>query len=305
MAGITDAPFRALAWRYGAGYVVSEMLAVQEGLWNTPKSRLRRVAVTGIEPRAVQIAGGDPQMVAEAARRHVDDGAQIIDINFGCPAKKVCRKAAGSQLLQYPELVAEILRATVAAVNVPVTAKMRTGYSPAQKNGVDIAWRLQEEGAAAVTVHGRTRACRFEGTAEHETVAGIKSRLRIPVFANGDIDSVARARHVMIETGVDGVMIGRAALGAPWLPGMMADPARTEPTVAEKWSVMAEHVAAMHEFYDDGSTRNRGVRVARKHVQWYLSALMGDAAPAREFNRLEDAAAQLDWLAASGERAAA
>jgi tRNA-dihydrouridine synthase B len=298
MAGITDAPFRELAWRYGAGYVVSEMLGVRDELWNTEKSRLRRAAVDGIEPRAVQIAGGDAQMVADAARRHVDDGAQIIDINFGCPAKKVCRKAAGSQLMADPALMVDIVRATVAAVAVPVTAKMRTGYCRENRNAPEIAHRLQEEGIAAVAVHGRTRACRFEGEAEHETVAAIKARLQVPVFANGDIRSPAAARSVLARTGVDGVMIGRAALGAPWLLGMIADPARSEPGLEEKWRVIGEHVAAMHRFYGAG----RGLKVARKHVQWYLEALGFDPraaeAPARAFNRITDPAEQVDWLAA-------
>jgi tRNA-dihydrouridine synthase B len=298
MAGITDAPFRALAWRYGAGYVVSEMLTVQEQLWNSDKSRLRRVPVAGIEPRVVQIAGGDPETVAEAARRYVDDGAQIIDINFGCPAKKVCRKAAGSQLLRDPELVARIARAAVRAVPVPVTAKMRSGWSPDLKNGVAIAQALQDEGVAAVAVHGRTRACLFTGEAEYDTVAEIKSRLCIPVFANGDIDSPAKARAVLNRTGADGVMIGRAALGAPWLLGMIADPQRREPGNAEKWAVMREHVAALHDFYG-----GKGVRIARKHVQWYLTQMGLDQGLIRAFHGLEDPVAQLGWL--DVERAAA
>ncbi len=305
MAGITDAPFRELAWRFGAGYVVSEMLASRGELWHTEKSRLRRADVPGIEPRAVQIAGGDPATVAEAARRHADDGADVIDINFGCPAKKVCRKAAGSQLLAEPELVVDIVRATVAAVAVPVTVKTRIGYTPGQRNVAELAYRLQEEGAAAIAIHGRTRACRFEGTAEHDTVAAVKARLRIPVFANGDIRTPAQARAVLERTGVDGVMVGRAALGAPWLLGMMADPARLEPTLAEKWQVIAEHVAALHAFYGPG----RGLRVARKHVQWYLEQLgvepRGAASPVRAFHRLDDAAAQLDWIAAMGLEQAA
>jgi len=296
MAGITDAPFRELAWRYGAGYVVSEMLGVRGELWHTEKSRLRRAAVQGIEPRAVQIAGGDAQMVADAARRHADDGAQIIDINFGCPAKKVCRKAAGSQLMADPALMVDIVRTTVAAVAVPVTAKMRTGYCPEKRNAAEIAHRLQEEGIAAVAVHGRTRACRFEGEAEHDTVAAIKARLRVPVFANGDIRSPAAARAVLARTGVDGVMIGRAALGAPWLLGMVADPARPEPGLEEKWRVIGEHVAALHRFYGAG----RGLKVARKHVQWYLEGLGCDprADDAQAFNRITDPAEQLDWVAA-------
>ncbi len=301
MAGITDAPFRDLAWRFGAGYVVSEMLASRPDLWDTEKSRLRRVAVTGIQPRAVQIAGGDPQMIAEAARRHAAAGAQVIDINLGCPAKKVCRKAAGSQLLRDPDLVVDIARAAVAAVTVPVTVKMRTGYTPEQRNAPELACRLQEAGIAALAVHGRTRACRFEGHAEHDTVALIKSRLSIPVFANGDIESPEAARALMRRTGVDGVMIGRASLGAPWLLGMMADPDRREPTLAEKWQVMAGHVAAMHGFYGP----HKGLRVARKHVQWYLGRLLPDAADvARTFNRLDDPLAQLDWLAEAAQQAA-
>jgi tRNA-dihydrouridine synthase B len=298
MAGITDAPFRELAWRFGAGYVVSEMLGSSDELWHTEKSRLRRVPVAGLEPRAVQIAGGDAADVSEAARRHVDDGAQIIDINIGCPAKKVCRKAAGSQLLACPDLVIDIVRATIAAVRVPVTVKMRTGFSPDQRTGADIAYRLQEEGVAALAVHGRTRACRFEGYAEHDTVAAIKARLRIPVFANGDISTPAQARAILQRTGVDGVMIGRAALGAPWLPGLMADAHRREPDLPPRWRVMGEHVAAMHEFYGP----QRGVRVARKHVQWYLAAMGAPPSPA--FNRIDDPTAQLDWLAGGLEAAA-
>ena len=300
MAGITDAPFRALAWRYGAGYVVSEMLAVQEALWDSDKSRLRRVAVAGIEPRVVQIAGGDPATVADAARRHVDDGAQIIDINFGCPAKKVCRKAAGSQLLKDPELVARIVRATVHAVAVPVTVKMRSGWSSEMRNGVAVAEMLQAEGVAAIAVHGRTRACLFAGEAEYETVAAIKARLRIPVFANGDIDSAAKALAVLARTGADGVMIGRAALGAPWLLGMVADPSRREPDILEKCAVISEHVIALHDFYGD-----KGVRVARKHVQWYLARLQLNAEVVRGFHRLDDPAEQLRWLRAMAESVAA
>jgi tRNA-dihydrouridine synthase B len=301
MAGITDAPFRALAWRYGAGYVVSEMLTAQEQLWETDKSRLRRAPVTGIEPRVVQIAGGDPESVADAARRYVDDGAQIIDINFGCPAKKVCRKAAGSQLLKDPDLVTRIARAAVTAVPVPVTVKMRSGWSNDLKNGVAVALLLQDAGVAAVAVHGRTRACRFAGDAEYDTVAEIKSRLEIPVFANGDIDSPAKARDVLSRTGVDGVMIGRAALGAPWLLGMIADPARAEPSAREKWAVVSEHVAAMHGFYGDDAG-GRGVRIARKHVQWYLTRMPSGAGAISGFHRLHDPAEQLGWL---DERAAA
>ena len=190
MAGVTDAPFRTLAWQFGAGYVVSEMVGSRPVLWNTEKSRLRRQAATGVTPLAVQIAGGEPEMIAEAARRHWQEGADIIDINFGCPAKKVCRRAAGSQLLADEPLVARIIGAAVAAVPIPVTVKIRTGYSREDRNGVRIARIAEDLGVSAIAVHGRTRECRFEGSVEHDTTAAIKAAVRIPVFANGDIDSV-------------------------------------------------------------------------------------------------------------------
>ena len=303
MAGVTDVPFRALAWRFGVGYVASEMLAAGPQLWNSEKSRQRRVAVEGVRPRCVQIAGGDPKMVADAARRHWQDGADIVDINFGCPAKKVCRKAAGSQLMKDESLIAAIVEATVSAVPIPVTVKMRTGWSPERRNGLAVARIVQEQGAAAVTVHGRTRACRFEGEAEYDTVAEIKSNLQVPVFANGDIDSREKAHRVMQHTAVDGIMIGRAALGAPWLPGLIAHPGRSEPTLLEKWSIAQEHVRALHEFYGVP-----GVRIARKHVQWYLARMYpGDVgrALARAFNRFEEAEQQLAFLACAGEGLAA
>ena len=298
MAGITDVPFRALAWRFGAGYVVGEMVSSREALWHTSKSRLRRRRVSGVEPFAVQIAGADPREVANSAVRHAQDGAQVIDINFGCPVKKVCNKAAGSALLRQPDLVLAIVRAAVAAVPVPVTVKMRTGWSPDARNAVELAQRMEDEGIAAIAVHGRTRACRFNGEAEHDTVAAIKSRLSIPVFANGDIDSPAAARRVLDETGVDGVMIGRAALGRPWLLGEIADGVSRVATLGEKVAVVSEHVAALHEFYDEP-----GTRIARKHVQWYLQHLIElgpkevRSALGKGFNRLEQARSQLEFLA--------
>ncbi len=329
MAGITDAPFRAVAWACGAGYVASEMLTSQDQLWDTAKSRLRRQWVEGIEPRVVQLAGSDPAMVAEAARRHWQEGAQIIDLNFGCPAKKVCRRAAGSQLLREPALVAAIAAAAVNAVPVPVTVKMRTGWSreaPDGMTGLEVAQRLEQVGVAAITIHGRSRACFFTGEAEYETIARIKARVRIPVFANGDIDSPEKARRVLAETGADGVMIGRAALGAPWLLGQIAEPGRPLPDLATRWQIMLDHVAAMHDFYG-----LPGVRIARKHVQWYLAALpasafSGSERPADEsaagpqaradgsalqagvraltaqFNRLDEPEAQLALLVGMRER---
>ena len=276
----------------------------QDRLWGTPKSRLRRQWVEGIEPRVVQLAGSEPAQVAEAARRHWQDGAQIIDLNFGCPAKKVCRRAAGSQLLREPELVAAIAAAAVAAVPVPVTVKMRTGWSQAMTNGVEVAARLEQAGVAAISVHGRTRACFFEGAAEYDTIALIKARVHVPVFANGDIESAAKARWVLRQTGADGVMIGRAALGAPWLLGEIAYPERPTPALEARWRIILGHVRGLHEFYGEP-----GVRIARKHVQWYLGRLpapgSGDADAkmlAAQFNRLDDPAAQLDLLETLRER---
>jgi len=296
MAGVTDAPFRALAWRYGAGYVVSEMVGSRAALWQTPKSRMRRRTVPGIHPVAVQIAGGDPDTIAEAAVRHWQDGADVIDINFGCPAKKVCRKAAGSQLLADEDLVRRIIAAAVAAVPVPVTVKIRTGYSPERRNGVEIARIAAGEGAAAIAVHGRTRACRFEGPVEYDTIARIKQAVRSPVLANGDLTCPEDVRRVLEHTGADGVMIGRAALGAPWLPGQMAGVTGELP-LGEKLDVMREHLEAGHRFYGEP-----GVRIMRKHVQWYVEKLpeIGDETWRRTwirgFNALTDGAGQLDYL---------
>ena len=296
MAGVTDAPFRSLAWQFGAGYVVSEMVGSRPVLWNTEKSRLRRQAAPGVTPQAVQIAGGEPELIAEAALRHWREGADIIDINFGCPAKKVCRRAAGSQLLADEPLVARIISAAVAAVPIPVTVKIRTGYSREDRNGVRIARIAEDLGVSAIAVHGRTRECRFDGCVEHDTTAAIKAAVRIPVFANGDIDSVAGARAVLAYTGADGVMIGRAALGAPWLPGQIAG-VTGELTLDDKLSTIREHLAAAHEFYGEA-----GVRVMRKQVQWYFEKLTELAdeswrrALVQRFNRLTDEAAQLGLI---------
>jgi tRNA-dihydrouridine synthase B len=296
MAGVTDAPFRALAWRYGVGLVVSEMVASREVLWSTRKSRLRRVSPAGIRPVAVQVAGGDPDNIAEAAARHWRDGAEIIDINLGCPAKKVCRKAAGSALLGDEALVRRIVASAVAAVPIPVTVKVRTGLSPERRNGVEIARIAEGEGAAAIAVHGRTRACRFQGRAEYDTVARIKAAVGIPVFVNGDIGCEVTARRVLDRTGADGVMIGRGALGAPWLPGRIAR-AVAEPGLPEKLAVMREHVGLAHAFYGEA-----GIKIMRKHVKWYLDRLveLGDLdwrrAAVSAFNRLATTDAQLEFV---------
>ena len=217
MAGVTDQPFRQLCRRLGAGMVVSEMVTSDVRLWNSRKSRLRLLHEGDPEPRSVQIAGGDPQMLAEAAARNVELGAQIIDINMGCPAKKVCNKAAGSALMKDEKLVSEILEAVVGAVDVPVTLKIRTGWDRQNKNGLSIARIAEESGIAALAVHGRTRADLYTGNAEYETVAAIKQAVAIPVFANGDIDTPEKARLVLDKTGADGLLIGRAAQGKPWI----------------------------------------------------------------------------------------
>lgn len=296
MAGVTDVPFRALTWRYGVGHVVSEMVASKGELWDTRKSQLRRQPVDGISPVAVQIAGGDPEIIAEAAARHWRSGADIVDINFGCPAKKVCRKAAGSQLLGDEKLVRQIIQAAVAAVPIPITIKIRTGLSPLTRNGVEIARIAEAEGVAAIAVHGRTRACKFEGPVEYETIARICEAVKVPVFANGEIADPLAARRILEETGADAVMVGRAALGAPWLPGQIAGVTGVL-EVDEKLAVMCEHVAAGHDFYGDP-----GVKIMRKHVQWYLEKMteLGDEAyrrgVLRQFNQLTEAPAQIEFL---------
>ncbi len=289
MAGITDAPFRDLAWQYGAGYVVGEMQTVRSELWDTHKSRLRRVPGGG-EPRVVQLAGAHPEQVAEAARAQVRCGAQIIDLNFGCPMKKVCRKASGSALLREPKLVERIVRAVVTAVDVPVTVKMRTGWDASTRNAPELAVRLEQAGVAAITVHGRTREDRFVGAVEYDTIAAVKARVAVPVIANGDIASRADAHRVRDYTGADGVMIGRACLGAPWLPGVIAG-VRPVPDAAEQLVLAGAHVRALHAFYG----LPRGIGVARKHVGAYLRRLqLGDRV--REFNGFTAADDQLSML---------
>jgi tRNA-dihydrouridine synthase B len=270
MAGVTDLPFRRLCRRLGAALAAGEMLSADARLWDTRKSRLRRDHSGEPGPRVVQIAGGDPQMMADAARRNVDAGAEIIDINMGCPAKKVCNKDAGSALLRDESLVAAILEATVGAVDVPVTLKIRTGWHPEARNGVNVARIAEAAGIRALAVHGRTRACRFEGEAEYSTIAAIKRAVSIPVIANGDIDSAARAAQVLAETGADGVMIGRAAQGRPWIfreieAALAGEPAPAEPDHAEVRDIMAAHLRDLYDFYGPEA----GVRIARKHIGWY------------------------------------
>ena len=270
MAGVTDAPFRALCRELGAGIAASEMLTSDARLWHTPKSQRRRVHANELEPRVVQIAGGDPAMMVEAAQRNVDAGAQIIDINMGCPAKKVCNKSAGSALLRDEALVQEILQAVVRSVNAPVTLKMRTGSAPDARNGVRVAQIAQDAGIAALAVHGRTRACMFQGDAEYDTVAAIKAAVHIPIFANGDIDSPQKAKLVLEQTGADGVMIGRSAQGNPWIFREVDYFLRTgnflpPPSIAEVRDIMRAHLRNLYAHYGEWA----GVRVARKHIAWY------------------------------------
>ena len=270
MAGVTDLPFRRLCRELGAALAAGEMLSADARLWDTPESRRRRDHRDEPGPRVVQIAGGDPGMMADAARRNADAGAEIIDINMGCPAKKVCNKEAGSALLRDEALVAAILEATVAAVDVPVTLKIRTGWHPQSRNGVRIAQLAEGAGIRALAVHGRTRACRFEGRAEYATIAAIKQAVRIPVIANGDIDSAGTALRVLAETGADGVMIGRAAQGRPWIfreieAALAGRPVPAEPGPAEVRDIMAAHLRGLYDFYGPEA----GVRIARKHTGWY------------------------------------
>jgi tRNA-dihydrouridine synthase B len=312
MAGVTDRPFRELCRRFGAGLAVSEMLTSDSSLWGSRKSQLRMDHCGEAAPISVQIAGSDPQQMAEAARLNVDAGAQVIDINMGCPAKKVCKRAAGSALLRDEALVAAILEAVVRAVAVPVTLKIRTGWSPEQRNAVQIARIAEQSGVQLLAVHGRTRACRFEGAVEYETIAAVKAAIAIPVLANGDIDSPEKARAVLDYTKADGVMIGRAAQGQPWLCNQIAQYLRhgthsAAPGVERVQQVMLEHLQQLHEFYGE----TMGARIARKHVGWYLAHQPATAEFQHLFNRLDSAAEQhralIQWFARltnEGEKAA-
>lgn len=271
MAGVTDRPFRILCRRFGAGLAASEMLSSDVRLWSTPKSRRRMNHEGEPGPRVVQIAGFDPSMMADAARRNIEAGAQIIDINMGCPAKKVCNRAAGSALLQDESLVARILHAVARAVDAPVTLKTRTGWDRGNKNGVRIARIAEDNGIQALAIHGRTRADQYQGSAEHETVAAIKAAVKIPVFANGDIDSPQRARDILQATGCDGIMIGRAAQGRPWIFDevnffLVTGESRAALALEKVRDIMRAHLEDLYAFYGDET----GVRVARKHLSWYF-----------------------------------
>jgi len=276
MAGVTDRHFRSLCRQLGADYAVTEMLSANPALRDTRKSRLREEFSGEPEPVAVQIAGSEPQWLADAARYNADRGAAIIDINMGCPAKKVCNKLAGSALLSDPDRVIAILRSVVRAVDIPVTLKIRTGPEPAQRNGLLIARLAEDSGIAALAVHGRTRADKFTGQAEYETIRQICETVQIPVFANGDIQTPQQAREVLAYTGAAGLMIGRAAQGNPWIfreirhfleTGQYLPSAPAE----DVYLVMCKHLQQLHDAYGDDA----GVRVARKHIGWYLEGRPG------------------------------
>ena len=294
MAGVTDQPFRTLCRRFGAGLAISEMVSARPELRGTRKSRLRLEHRGEASPVSVQIAGADPAMMAEAARVNAAEGAQIIDINMGCPAKKVCNVAAGSALLSDEPLVARILAAVVAAVDVPVTLKIRTGPSPERRNALRVARIAEAAGVRLITVHGRTRACGFRGAAEFETIAEVKAGVRIPVIANGDIATPEEARRVLALTGADGIMIGRAAHGRPWIfreflyflnEGKELPP----PTAMEMRAVVLEHLEGLYGLYGE----ELGLRIARKHIGWYTRGLPGGEAFRREANEILSAPAQL------------
>ncbi len=293
MAGVTDRPFRKLCKRLGAGLAVSEMVASDPRLWHTAKSQRRTDHAGEVQPISVQIAGSDPRMMAEAAKYNVDRGAQIIDINMGCPAKKVCNVAAGSALMKDEALVARILDAVVQAVDVPVTLKVRTGWDREHRNAGDVARIAESAGVRALVIHGRTRACGFTGEAEYDTIAAVKSQVAIPVIANGDIATPHKAKQVLEQTGADAIMIGRAAQGRPWLFREIAHYLNTgeelvAPTIAEVRALLLEHLDELYAFYGE----ENGVRIARKHISWYTKSLDGSMRLRETVNSTESAAAQ-------------
>ena len=295
MAGVTDRPFRQLCKQFGAGLAVSEMVASNSLLWGSEKT-LRRANHDGeVEPISVQIAGADPKMMADAARYNVEQGAQIIDINMGCPAKKVCNTMAGSALLRDEPLVGRILEAVVGAVDVPVTLKFRTGWDSENRNALRIARIAEDSGIRLLSLHGRTRACGFSGHAEYDTIREVKRASKLPVVANGDITTPEEARQVLRYTEADGLMIGRAAQGRPWIfreiehylaSGELLPP----PLVSEIRAVLVSHLQDLYGFYG----RERGVKIARKHISWYTKGLAGSASFRHHMNQLASCEEQLD-----------
>ena len=294
MAGVTDRPFRQLCKKLGAGLAVSEMVTSNSLLYGSEKTRRRANHEGEVDPISVQIAGADPQMMAEAARYNVDNGAQIIDINMGCPAKKICNVMAGSALLKDEPLVLQILRAVVGAVNVPVTLKIRTGWDKNNRNAITIAKIAEDMGIQALAMHGRTRACLYMGDAEYDTIAAVKQAINIPLIANGDITTPEKAKYVLDYTGADAVMIGRAAQGRPWIFREIEHYLKTgthllPPTVEEIHTVMLAHLHDLYDFYGDLA----GMRVARKHISWYTKGLAGSASFRHNMNTLQTIELQL------------
>lgn len=297
MAGVTDTPWRLICQEWGAGLTSSEMLIANSALWHSEKSRLRVLKPQDSRvPHSIQIVGGDPELMAQSAQEAVAYGAEIIDINMGCPAKKVCKKAAGSALLQDEKLVEQILKAVVAAVDLPVTLKIRTGWDEAHRNALTIAKIAEQAGIQALAIHGRTRACRFVGEVEYETIAKVKQSISIPVIANGDIDSVEKALWVKHYTQADGLMIGRGAQGRPWFFKQLIDALQSrtieEPALNQKIAVITQHIEALHHFYGE----QRGLGFARKHMGFYLEHL-GLLDYRASFNQLNSAVEQMAFVA--------
>ena len=297
MAGVTDRPFRHLCKSFGAGLVVGEMSSSNPQLRHTRATFRRLPHEDEPEPRTIQIVGNDPSNMAEAARHGVAHGAQIVDINMGCPAKKICQKAAGSALLGDTAHVGRILDAVVAAVDVPVTLKIRTGIDPGQRNAVQIAHIAKAAGIQALAIHGRTRADMFRGEAEYDSIRAVREAVDIPLWANGDIDTPAKAREVMTYTGAHGIMLGRASLGRPWLfsemrAALAGQPCPAEPDMAQKHQIIVQHVQALHELYGE----HVGVRVARKHITWYCAHLPGGDGLRQPFVLAEEACVQFELI---------
>ncbi len=297
MAGVTDRPFRQLCKKMGAGLAVSEMVTSNSLLYGSEKTKRRANHEGEVDPISVQIAGADPKMMAEAAKHNVDNGAQIIDINMGCPAKKICNVMAGSALLKDEPLVAQILRAVVSAVDVPVTLKIRTGWDKNNRNAIAIAKMAEDLGIQALAMHGRTRACAYTGQAEYDTIAAVKQEIRIPLIANGDITTPEKAKFVLDYTGADAVMIGRAAQGRPWIFREIEHYLTTgthllAPTVDEIHTVMLEHLHDLYDFYGDLT----GMRMARKHISWYTKGLAGSAQFRHSMNTLQTIDLQLQAI---------
>lgn len=296
MAGVTDLPFRKLCKYFGAGWVVSEMVWSQEQLYKTQKTTNRLQHADEVSPKIIQIAGGDPESIAEAARYNVQNGAEIIDINMGCPAKKVCKKAAGSALMKDEKLVADILLKTVAAVNVPVTLKIRTGWCNESKNALNIAKIAEESGIQSLAIHGRTRDQKYTGSAEYDTIANVKSHLSIPVIANGDINSPQKAKHILEYTKADGLMIGRAAQGSPWIFNQISSYLKTgkiydSPHINIQRKAILSHLKETQKFYGE----LMGYKIARKHIGWYLDS-RNALSIKKEFNKILTASEQIKYL---------